>query len=949
MDDAPLRRVRVVVQAEQVLEPVFTNEEGRFETIVPASSGGLRFTKAGYLGAALNRRDAQAAGVATVRLVKGAALNGTVSDPSGVPAVGVPVRLRRVSDAGGRGGGGQYSTDTDDLGEFRVGSLPAGRYSVSVGTQGFGGAERALFEQIVGDLGGRGNIGALADQLVNGNGQIDEAALRDAIAQQGARGRGNPQNAQDGGGRRGRGAAPEAGARGAQADAGRGAQADTGRGAQPADQGRGRGRGNRGQPTPNPSEPVIDVVAGQEASISLTYEAPATAALPQMASLANQLQAQAQAQRNGTQAANATASIRGRVLNQDGSPIRGAQVQAAAIEGTARRIDITDASGRYEVTGLVAGQYRVRATKSGLMTVEYGQSREQQPGKLISLTPGARSPSIDITIPKGSTLSGAVLDAAGEPIEGANVQVWQSRFLEGRSTLAQVTSVRSRRTDDRGRYRVYGLLPGNYYLVAENATGRGGGGGGRGGGRGGRGGPADELGTRVFFPGTPLATQATVITAEVGQDASGVDLWFNPGRASRIRGVAKSSTGEPSRGRAFLAVSQRSGAPVLPVRNTGIEADGSFEFRDVTPGEYVVQVIETGQGGRGQGGRGGGPGGDGQGAAGRGQGGGGRGGQGGGQGGNRGGGGQGGQGGRGQQAAAQTPTPQAGGGRGGARGGGAGQPGVGGQAGAGAPGARGGGQGQNPTQGGANVQAASREFGAQLVTVSEGDSASVVIDTALGVRMAGRIVLEGDANTSPASFGLTAYPADFDTAPLSGARTLRATIQDDGTFEIVDLVGAMRIGASRAPAGWWLKSVTVGGVNAAVAPADFGKGSQSTDDVTVVFATGAGGVDGRVLDDRRQPATEFNVVVFAADPDRWFSQSPYVKLGTPSQDGSYTVDALPPADYLVVAVDRIDGGTDFGEWQNPAVLSALAGSAKRLSVGQNQRVTAELRLVSLQR
>jgi hypothetical protein len=457
------------------------------------------------------------------------------------------------------------------------------------------------------------------------------------------------------------------------------------------------------------------------------------------------------------------------------------------------------------------------------------------------------------------------------------------------------------------------------------------------------------MGTRVFFPGTPLATQATAIAAEVGQDASGVDLFFNPGRASRIRGVAKSSTGEPSRGRAFLAVSQRSGAPVLPIRNTGIEADGSFEFRDVTPGEYVVQVIETGQGGRGQGGRGGAQGGDGRGGAQGGRGGQG-GGQAGGQGGNRGGGGQGGQGGRGQQAAAQTPTPQAGGGRGGARGGGAGQPGVGGQAGAAAPGARGGGRGQNATQGGANAQVASREFGTQLVTVSEGDIANVVIDTALGVRMAGRIVLEGDtANTSPSSFGLTAYPADFDTAPLSGARTLRATIQEDGTFEIVDLVGAMRIGASRAPVGWWLKSVTVSGVNAAVAPAEFGKGSQSTDDVTVVFASGAGGVEGRVLDDRRQPATEFNVVVFAADPDRWFSQSPYVKLGTPSQDGSYAVDALPPADYLVVAVDRIDGGTDFGEWQNPAVLGALAGSAKRVSIGQNQRATAELRLVSLQR
>jgi hypothetical protein len=234
----------------------------------------------------------------------------------------------------------------------------------------------------------------------------------------------------------------------------------------------------------------------------------------------------------------------------------------------------------------------------------------------------------------------------------------------------------------------------------------------------------------------------------------------------------------------------------------------------------------------------------------------------------------------------------------------------------------------------------------QFVTVAEGDAAVISIETGAGVRMTGRIVLEGDsANTQPSSFGLTAYPADFDSSPLSGARTLRATVQSDGTFEIIDLIGSVRFGATRAPDGWFLKSVQVNGVNAALQPANFGKGSQTSGDVTVVFANGTGAVEGRVLNDRKQPATEFNVLVFPPDPERWFSQSPYVKFGSPKQDGTFTVEGLPPSDYLVAAVDRIEGGTDYGDWQNPAVLDALAGSAKRVIVGSGQRISTELRLL----
>ena len=171
-------------------------------------------------------------------------------------------------------------------------------------------------------------------------------------------------------------------------------------------------------------------------------------------------------------------------------------------------------------------------------------------------------------------------------------------------------------------------------------------------------------------------------------------------------------------------------------------------------------------------------------------------------------------------------------------------------------------------------------------------------------------------------------------------------MQDDWTFELADVAGASRFRQTRAPDGWWLKSVDVNGVNAVEEPATFG---QATGSVTVVFANGAGIVEGRVLDDRRQPTSEFSVVVFASAPDRWFNRSPYVRFASASQDGAFLVSGLPPAQYYIAALDRIDGGTDFGDWQNPVVLGALTSSARRINVEPGGRVSTELRLIQMAR
>jgi hypothetical protein len=234
--------------------------------------------------------------------------------------------------------------------------------------------------------------------------------------------------------------------------------------------------------------------------------------------------------------------------------------------------------------------------------------------------------------------------------------------------------------------------------------------------------------------------------------------------------------------------------------------------------------------------------------------------------------------------------------------------------------------------------------------VNEGEVASVQIETSPGTFVSGQVVLEGDAsNVSPSSFAFTAYPTNADTSPLAGTRSARADVSSDGTFAFDQVIGANRIAMTRAPDGWWLKSAYVNGVNAVDDPVVFTRGDAGISGVTVTFASGAGTIEGRVLDDRRQPTGEFAVVVFAPDPAKWFSHSPYLRFGTPSQEGAFSVSGLPPGEYLVAALDRIEGGTDFGDWQNPNVLSALAATARRLKVGAGQVASAELRMLRMPR
>src|SRR3954470_10678734 len=197
--------------------------------------------------------------------------------------------------------------------------------------------------------------------------------------------------------------------------------------------------------------------------------------------------------------------ITGRVLAADnGRPVKRARVFATAAELPGGRGMLTDDSGVFDLTELPAGRYTLTVSKSGFVALSYGQRRPLQAGTPLQLADGQQLKGIEFQLPRGSVISGSVLDEDGDAMPGVMVRIMRYQYLQGERRL---TPAGNGQTDDKGQYRVWGLMPGEYYV---NAIARGGGPGGAqfGGGPGvaGFAGGGGGRGGRVGGPGGAPAT-----------------------------------------------------------------------------------------------------------------------------------------------------------------------------------------------------------------------------------------------------------------------------------------------------------------------------------------------------------------------------------------------------------------------------------------------------------
>src|SRR5262245_34795627 len=577
--------------------------------------------------------------------------------------------------------------------------------------------------------------------------------------------------------------------------------------------------------------------------------------------------------------------IAGRVLTADtGRPVARARVFINAAEVPGGRGMLTNADGTYEFTELPAGRYTVQVSKTGFISLSYGQRRPLQAGTPLQLNDEQQLSGIDFSLPRGSVIAGHVMDETGDPMPGINVQVMRYQYAQGNRQLLPAGNAQ---TDDQGAFRVWGLNPGEYYVSAvsrnfnfnfggrggpgrggpgpgglppgaNGGPGAGGFGGGRGaggaaGGRGGRGGPGTDaidalpanaqqalaqinaaLGNGpggdadpvayapTFYPGVASVEEARSVTVGLSAEVLDVNFGLLLVRTARITGHVTRSDGMPStRG------------------NVNLTPESSFGGRGGGGGRMLGTRLQW----------------------------------------------------DGSFSIANVP-----------------------------PGRyviRARGEDSDPPQ-----------FATQPLVVADGDVNDVAVSLAPGATLSGTVTFQSSGSLTVPDANqvrIAAPPVDFaNIGPNPVARVNR-----DGTFTLDGVsAGSHWIRTQGGLRGWTLKSVTLSGRDIIDTPLEVRSGQNLTG-VMLLFTDKQSEISGALTDDQGQPITEFTVLAFPTDNTLWRPQARQIMTARPDQTGTYQIRGLPAGDYYVTAVDP----AEQGEWFEPAFLDQHRGGAGRPVVG----------------
>jgi hypothetical protein len=560
-------------------------------------------------------------------------------------------------------------------------------------------------------------------------------------------------------------------------------------------------------------------------------------------------------------------SIAGMIVTDDssGSPLPRATVTVTSAEGQPVATVYSDARGQFLAKDLPAGRYAVVATKPAFVRAPYGARRFDRPGTPITLAEGQAVSNLRIAMARGAVITGLVTDD-GQPIPGVVVRVLQYRTLDGERSLAPVTLTGgpwSDVTDDRGRYRIYGLAAGEYIVSVSPRP--------MAGGDIRQMTPADIQSVRqamqaagtagaapvhppdpvtvayatVYYPGTTVSTSATPVAVGAGEERNGVDLSMQLVRTAHVDGIVLTPNGVPPQSVQVLLVQGGLGSPTpltLSVNRATVGPDGKFSYVGVAPGPYTISARATIQGGNGANANAG----------------------------------------FGRGLAPALPVP---------------------------PGA------QGPIL-----------WGQAEVAVNGDNLSGVTVTLQPGLTVSGQItaLVAGGPAPDLTKARVSLAPASMANGLMINMPT--PTIDPSGHFTLTGVVpGRYRLSAqlSTANTTWTAKSAILKGQDVLDAPFDI----TPTDEITnaaITFTTETQDVSGHLQDASGRPATDYTMVLFPADRAAWAS-SRRVKTARPATDGRFVVADVPAGEYRLAAVlDVAPGETSdasFLEEISPASIT----------------------------
>src|SRR5262245_41557928 len=294
----------------------------------------------------------------------------------------------------------------------------------------------------------------------------------------------------------------------------------------------------------------------------------------------------------------APATIAGRVT-LDGAGAPGAQVMLKPhINDGVTRISFgneqppalggaTDAEGRYRLTDVPPGAYRI-SVFAPAYAVD-GESDPLTPGKTVNVAEGENVENADFTLTRGSVITGKVTDDKDRPVIDAPINAYQLDANGKQKPLGPLSSAFLLWfTDDRGVYRIFGLEAGRYLVAA----GFGSIGGGTGGGY-----------RTTFHPDAVEEAQARIIEVKSGEEAANIDIKVaSPVKGYAVAGrVVEADTDNPVPGVTvnYNAIGRGMSMSAVGAHSAVTNALGEFRFENVPPNGYRAFIVNINTPGRG--------------------------------------------------------------------------------------------------------------------------------------------------------------------------------------------------------------------------------------------------------------------------------------------------------------------------------------------------------------
>ena len=230
----------------------------------------------------------------------------------------------------------------------------------------------------------------------------------------------------------------------------------------------------------------------------------------------------------------------------------------------------TDQDGSYHISNLAPGSYTVSAAAPGFVMADVKDS-----GKTKSVLVGEDEnvEGINFSLVRGGVITGRVTDADGRPVIDQQVNLYPGESSQGTFTVG------SAQTDDRGIYRIFGLIAGRYKVAVGTSDD-------------GSSNNFIQMGRvsykQVFYPDATDQTKATVIEVKEGSEANNIDI--NLGQVTQTfsaSGQLLDEHGQPVPNLRFglqRVVGQRI---QFTDKFQGANSRGEFVVEGLVPGKYV--------------------------------------------------------------------------------------------------------------------------------------------------------------------------------------------------------------------------------------------------------------------------------------------------------------------------------------------------------------------------